>query len=236
MTIELLYPETANLFGDLMNAKLLKTAIPGVELVETGLKARPRFVDEDVSMILLCSMTERSQELVAKALMPFKDRLSELIEGGTVFLITGNAMEIFGSYIEDEDGSRIEGLNLFNFHAKRRMMNRFNSLYLGKCGDMEIVGFKSQFSHAYGEGFDPLFETLRGVGMNRETMPEGIRKNNFMATYVLGPLLVLNPDFAKYIFRLLGAADAVLSFEEAAYDAYNLRLAEFKDPKTGFGY
>jgi len=236
MTIELLYPEVANLFGDLMNAKLLKTAIPDAELVETRLKSRPRFADEDVSMIILCSMTERSQELVAQALMPFRDRLSALIDSGTVFLITGNAMEIFGIHIENEDGSRIEMLNLFNFHTKRRMMNRFNSLYLGKCGDIEVVGFKSQFSHAYGDGFAPLFETLRGVGINRETMPEGIRKNNFMATYVLGPLLVLNPDFAKYIFTLLGAENAALPFEEAAYDAYNLRLAEFKDPKTGFGY
>ena len=234
--IELLYSEVANLFGDLANAKLLKAAIPGVDMVETGLKNRPRFVDEDVSMIILCSMTERSQELVAAALMPFRDRLLELIEAGTVFLVTGNAMEIFGSFIENEDGSRIETLNLFNFHAKRRMMSRFNSLYLGKCGDIEIVGFKSQFSHAYGDGFAPLFETVKGVGLNPGTMPEGIRKNNFMATYVLGPLLVLNPDFAKYIFTLLGAENAVLPFEAAAYDAYTLRLAEFKDPKTGFGY
>ena len=236
MTIELLYPEVANLFGDLANAKLLKAAIHGAEMVETGLKTRPRFADGAVDMILLGSMTERSQELAAAALMPLRDRLSELIEGGTVFLVTGNAMEIFGSHIENEDGSKIEMLNLFDFHAKRRMMNRFNSLYLGKCGDIEVVGFKSQFSHAFGEGFDPLFETVRGVGINPGVMSEGVRKNNFMATYVLGPLLVLNPDFAKYIFTLLGADDAVLPFEDAAYDAYNLRLAEFKDPKTGFGY
>ena len=236
MTIELLYPEVANLFGDLMNAKLLKAAIPEAQLIETGLKDRPRFADEAVSMIILCSMTERSQELVVQALTPFKDRLSELIDNGTVFLITGNATEIFGSYIENEDGSKIEALDLFSFHAKRRMMNRFNSLYLGKCGEVEVVGFKSQFSHAYGDGFKPLFETQRGTGMNPNTLPEGIRKNNFMATYVLGPLLVLNPDFAKYIFTLLGADTASLPFEAAAYDAYNLRLAEFKDPKTGFGY
>ncbi len=41
-----------------------------------------------------------------------------------------------------------------------------------------------------------------------------------MATYVIGPLLVLNPPFAKYVLRQCGAADPELAFEEAAMDAY----------------
>jgi CobQ-like glutamine amidotransferase family enzyme len=51
-------------------------------------------------------MTENAQNLVIEALMPYKDILAERIEGGTVFLATGNALEIFGQFIQNEDGSR----------------------------------------------------------------------------------------------------------------------------------
>jgi hypothetical protein len=57
-----------------------------------------------------------------------------------------------------------------------------------------------------------------------------------MATYVLGPLLILNPPFAKYLLELLGAGGRPLVFEEAAMEAYRLRLEEFRDPKRGFIY
>lgn len=121
--------------------------------------------------------------------------------------------------------------------AKRRMTDRYNSLWLGKFGGLDMVGLKSQFAHAYGgDGVAGLFETVRGAGRNPGVKPEGIRKNNFMATYVLGPLLIMNPLFTKYIMGLLGAGDRPLAYEEAAMDSYNLRLKEYSDPKRGFDY
>ena len=236
MKIEILYPEICYLFGDLMNIEYLRRCVPETELIKTPLKTPPAFLTGDVDMIYLCSMTEDAQSLVADALRPYKERIEALIDSGTVFLVTGNALEVFIKSIEDEDGSQTEMLGLFDFTAKRQMLRRHNSLYLGKFGDIDIVGFKSQFAHAYGDGTDALFETIRGVGRNPDVGPEGIRRNNFMATYVLGPLLVLNPPFTKYILALLGAPDAPLVFEEAALKAYTLRLEEFNDPKRGFLY
>ncbi|MDR3278230.1 MAG: hypothetical protein LBT12_05595, partial [Oscillospiraceae bacterium] len=141
-----------------------------------------------------------------------------------------------GEYIEDGDGTRHEMLGIFNTRAKRKMMERYNSLYLGKLGETDIVGFKSQFSHSYGENGDGLFTTARGAGLNPETQAEGLRRSNFMATYVLGPLLILNPPFTKHLLGLLGKPGAALPFEKAAMDSYTLRLKEFSDPKTGFAY
>jgi CobQ-like glutamine amidotransferase family enzyme len=116
------------------------------------------------------------------------------------------------------------------------MMNRYNSLYLGKFEDIDIVGFKSQFSHSYGNQTPSLFDTVRGSGRNPDVTAEGIHKNNFMATYLLGPLLILNPLFTKYIIKLLGVSDRPLAFENAALDSYFLRLKEFSDPNRGFQY
>ncbi len=236
MKIEILYPEICYLFGDLMNIEYLRRSVPDAQVVRTPLKTPPAFLDGGVDLVYLCSMTEKAQVLVSDALRPHKERLEELIDGGTVFLATGNALEVFVKSIEDEDGSRTDMLGLFDFTAKRRMMHRHNSLYLGKFGELDIVGFKSQFAHLYGDGADALFETVRGAGRNPGAVPEGIRKNNFLATYLLGPLLILNPPFTKHLLGLLGEGDRPLLFEEAAMDSYRLRLEEFKDPKRGFVY
>ena len=61
--------------------------------------------------------------------------------------------------------------------------------------------------------------------------------NHFFATHITGPLLVLNPTFTKwYMEQMMGVENAVLAFEEAAMDAYNLRVAEYTDPGTGIYY
>lgn len=236
MKIEILFPEVCYLYGDLMNVEYLHRSIPEAEIIRTSLKTPPAFLNGDVNMVYLCSMTEKAQELVIEALRSHKEKIEELIDGGTVFLATGNALEIFIKHIENEDGSKIEALGLFNLTAKRRMMDRYNSLWLGKLGDIHMVGLKSQFAHTFGDDGDGLFETVRGAGRNPGVKPEGIRKNNFMATYVLGPLLIMNPLFTKYIMELLGIKDRPLAYEEAAMDSYNLRLQEYSDPKRGFDY
>ena len=146
MKIEVLFPEICNLYGDLMNVKYLKHCCPDIELAGSSLKDEPLFITEKPDMIYMGSMTEASQELVIKKLILYKGRIMQLIDENAIFLVTGNATEVFGMAIENEDGNVIDGLGVFDFTAKRRMMARYNSLYLGKFGDTDIVGFKSQFS------------------------------------------------------------------------------------------
>ncbi len=107
---------------------------PEAEVVRTPLKTTPAFVGGGVDLVYMCSMTESAQPLAADALRPHVERMTELIDGGTVFLMTGNALEIFVRSIEDEDGGQTEMLGLFDFTARRRMMKRHNSLYLGNSG------------------------------------------------------------------------------------------------------
>lgn len=237
MKIEVLFPEICNLYGDLMNPEFLSRSSSEFELVNTSLKSEPLFATEKPALIYMGTMTERSQELALTALMPHRERIIALIDEGVPFLITGNAMELFGEYILLEDGRKIDCLGIFPIYAKRQMMNRYNSLYIGKFGDMDIVGFKSQFSHSYGDNSSfALFETTRGAGLNTEVMAEGVRKNNFFGTYLIGPLLVLNPPFAKYLMELIGIPEPSLEFERECYDVYEHRIKEFSEPNRGFIY
>ena len=163
MKIEILFPEFCNLFGDIFNMKYLKMCLPDAEFIETALDDEPKFVKEEVNLIYLGPMTENTQEKVINVLMPYKARIEELIEKNVVFLFTGNALEVLGKYIENEDGSRIEGVGIFDVYSKRDMMNRHNSYLVGKFEDIELVGFKSQFTMMYGDNSNEYFLEIKKV-------------------------------------------------------------------------
>lgn len=228
--IEFLYPEACNLYGDTFNIKYLEKCLgENAKIIRTALTDKPAFVTEDVNMIYIGPMTEKMQEIVINKLKPYKEKIEELIEKNVLFLATGNSLEVFGKYIENEDGNKIEALGIFDIYAKRQMFNRHNSMFLGKYEDIEIMGFKSQFTFCYGENKDMYFaEVEKGIGLNPESKLEGIKKNNFIGTYVIGPILVLNPEFTKKILQKLGIQEPKLVFEKCIEKAYNQRLEEFK--------
>lgn len=229
LKIEILFPEFCNLYGDISNMKYLKKCLPNANFIETAFDEEPTFIKEKVNFIYLGPMTESMQEKVITKLKPYKERIKELIEENIIFLVTGNAIEIFGEYIENEDGSRIEALGIFNIYAKRDMLHRHNSTFIGKWEDIEIVGFKSQFTFGYGDNKENYFaEVEKGIGINKESNLEGIQKNNFIATYLIGPILILNPYFTKKLIQKIGIEEPKIAFEEDTINAYKQRLEEFK--------
>jgi len=233
--IEVLYPEFANLFGDIMNIRYLEKCMPNAQIIYTGLNDIPTFTKEKVSMIYMGPMTEHQQEIVIEALTPYREHVKKCIKKNIIFLLTGNAFETFGSYIENEDGSRINGLKLFPTYAKRNMFHRYNSLIMGEYQGITLVGFKAQFSHSYGNNSNCYFyKVLRGDGLHPGSQLEGIHKNNFFGTYTVGPFLIENPLFVKYLMELMGVENPVLAFESSIMEAYQKRLAEFEDPKLRY--
>ena len=228
MKIEILFPEFCNLYGDMFNMKYLKKCLPDAEFIETALEEEPAFVKENVNLIYLGPMTEKTQEKVISKLLPYKEKIIELIENNVVFLFTGNAIEVLGKYIENEDGTRIDGVGIFNVYAKRDMFHRHNSFLIGKYEDIEVIGFKSQFTMLYGDNTNMAFlEVEKGIGINKESKLEGIKKNNFIGTYLIGPLLILNPLFTKKILEMLGLESEV-ALKEETMAAYEERIKEFR--------
>lgn len=235
--IEYLFPEISNLYGDPFNVKYLVGCVrengTECEVVTDSLNEEPLFNRVNPDVIYLGPMTEHSQELAIDRLSKYRDRICELVKAGTIFFITGNAIEIFIKGIECEDGRFIEGLNLYPYVARRKMFARYNSLFLGEFEGIKIVGNKSQFTHSFGECEDYAFiKVTRGDGLCPGNMNEGIKDNNFMATYLLGPLLPLNPLLTKNLLVKMGISNPKLQFEEEAMKAYEIRLKEFENPET----
>lgn len=230
MRIEILFPEFCNLFGDMSNMRYLKKCLPEAEFIEAPFRGEPVFFTEDVDLVYLGPMTERMQERVIEKFRPHRDRISALIDGGTVFLFTGNALEVLGSSIRNEDGSQVEGLGLFPLYARRDMLHRHNSTFLGSFQGEPVMGFKSQFTMAYPEGdVEGLFQVEKGVGLNPKCKFEGVRKNNFFGTYLIGPALLLNPPFTRHLLSCMGVEDPSLAFEEEMLAAYEKRLKDFRE-------
>lgn len=61
---------------------------------------------------------------------------------------------------------------------------------------------------------------------------EGIARNNFIGTYLLGPVLILNPDSTKQLLFKITGQKIEPAFEKEVVDAYKTRHDEFNDKHT----
>lgn len=227
MKIEVLYSEVANLYGDIYNIHYLEKCLPDTTVYYTSLNDKPKFTKEKIDLIYMGPMMEKHQEIVIEKLRPYKDKIKELIENDTVFLICGNAVEIFGSKIDD-----IEALNIFNYYSKRDFSHHHHSCFLGEFDNKKIVGFKSQFSHSYNNDY-PFIRKINGYGFNKDDMFEGVLYHNFIGTYLIGPFLIMNPYFTKHLFKLLNQK-AKLVYEKDLIKAYDIRIKEFEDERMKY--
>ena len=238
LTIEMLYPEIANLHGDNFNITYLSQCRPDARIVRTSLTEQPAFVNGPVDLVYLGAMTEKGQLTAIDRLRPHRERIEALIEAGTSFLFTHNALEVLGQRIRnDEMGYDVAGVGVFDVESTLQMFGRYSGKVMGDVAEAgpehPVVGYKSQFSMVAGGDSLPGFLTAhRGIGRNRTTSVEGIRRNNFIGTSLIGPLLVINPHFTRGLLaRLDPDTEPALAHEGLAIAAYETRLADFRDGK-----
>ena len=235
MKVEVLYPEVCNLCGEQANISYLKTCCPEIQVIETDLHTRPRFLDEDIAMVYLGSATERGLQLIIHALRPYLAEVRTKLDAGQFFLATGNAPDALCQRIESDAAPTVEGLGLLPGTVRYRMMARHNSFYLGKWDNLDIVGFKSLFGFTYDCTAEPWFITVKGVGRDGKDAADGFRAKELYATHLIGPLLVLNPGLCQWVLRKIGAPDT-LAYQDAILAAYEKRIAEFAEPNRNYLY
>lgn len=237
--IEVLYPEFGNQAGDNGNALYLRACLPGATFIETAYGDEPAFASQDVSAIVMGGMTEAHQQLAATALLPHAARLAQLADAGTPMLFTHSAAELLGSSFGTPVGGQAQGLGILDFSTRLDMPKRYLCSTVGSFdpsdgGDpLQILGFKIQFTQmqAGADGSCRPFCTLnRGWGLAEQNPFEGLIRGGLIATWILGPLLPTNPDFARWFCeKITGSAD-ILPFEKEARAAYRVRAAELTHP------
>ena len=235
--IEFLFPEAADLFGELGDMDYLQQIFPRGEFIRTQIMQKPFFIENDCDLVFMAPRSERVQALALERLMPYKEAIRRKVEDGMHFLFLGNAQELFGAYIEADDGSKMPCLDIFPIYAKQQMMNRLSSLFLGDKDGLPIVGAKAQFTQLYETDPSrpvPAFcEVRRGIGRHENAEKEGIHYKNFIGTSILGPFLLANPPFTeRWLKSLSGISYLKLPHADLAFKAYHKRLEELRDPRS----
>ena len=238
LTIEMLFPEIANLHGDNANIGYLAQCRPDARVIRTSLTDTPAFATEPVDLVYLGALTEQGQLKAIERLRPHRKRIEALIEAGTAFLFTHNALEVLGTRIRnDEMNYDVPGVGIFELESTLRMFGRYNGKVMGTVAEVgaehPVLGYKSQFSMVTGGASLPGFLTAdRGIGRNTGTAVEGVRHNRFIGTSLIGPLLIVNPHLTRSLLAQLDPdTEPTLAHESFALAAYDARLNDFRDER-----
>ena len=121
MVIAYLYGDLLNLYGNDGNIKILtqKLAEAGVEAEVRYLSVGDKLDFTEYDVVYMGSGTEENQKIAIEALSPYKDEIKAAIDGGKLFLMTGNSLDIFGQKLDGADVVEdVEGLGVFDYHCK----------------------------------------------------------------------------------------------------------------------
>lgn len=205
ITIAHLYYDLLNLYGENGNIKALKKQLEnqGVSVTVLSLSIEDELHFDDYDMVYIGAGTEDNQKLVLKHLFKYRDEIEKHIKEKQLFLVTGNAIELFGRYIYTTDKKKIKALNIFPYFAKQEKF-RITDEALFQCDFVKepVLGFQNQNS-IMRENKDPLFHVIHGTGSYPTSKKEGIHEYEFYGTYLIGPLLVRNPELLKYFVKKL---------------------------------
>lgn len=203
LTIAHLYYDLMNLYGENGNIKTLIKHLQDqgidVSLKKLSLNDELKFFNYD--LVYIGMGTENNQKLALKHLLNYQEDIKKAIEEGKFFLITGNAIELFGKFIIDIDGKKYKALNIFNYQSKEEKERLAAEIvFQTNLVTDNVIGFQNQRSTMINNK-QYLFNVIKGIGSYPSSMTEGIHYKNFYGTYAIGPILIRNPHLLQYFIK-----------------------------------
>lgn len=240
-----LYYDLMNLYGENGNIRFLKSVLndQDIEVKVSKLTIGDNIDFNQYDFLYIGCGSDENLLIVLEDIKKYKDKIKKCIDDNKFFLATGNAIELFGTVIFDEDkdnpGALIpyEGLGIFDYHAPLEKTRIVGEQYFETDLIKEkIVGFQNR-SHSIEGCNDNLFKVISGTGYSSTNSSyEGIHKNNFFGTYLFGPLLVRNPYFTDYLVKELCKINKIKyknpDYNQMCYKAYQEYLNNFYNEKS----
>ena len=174
-----------NLYGEIGNLKVIEYQLKKqkINVIIDKLSLNDKIEFEKYDLIYIGSGTKKSTLLVLEDLKKYKQQVKEYIENNKFMLVTGNSINVFSKKIGDT-----EALNIFDFN-----ISYSNTRLVGDVILDNIIGFQNR---------DTLIENNNNPIFNNSEI--GIHYKNFYGTYIIGPLLIRNPNFSqKFIKNLI---------------------------------
>jgi CobQ-like glutamine amidotransferase family enzyme len=203
-----LYPTLMNVYGDRGNIICLQRRCGrrGIDLQVTALGLRAPLDREEFDLLFMGGAQDREQRLVSDDLVRMKGpALRAAAEAGVVVLAVCGGYQLAGHFYRGADGEELRGagvLDLQTVHPGPRAKRLIGNLVARWSGG-ELAGFENHGGRTYlGPGCEPLAEVVKGFGNDGESGFEGARYKNVFGTYLHGPLLPKNPEFADHLISL----------------------------------
>ena len=204
-----LYPELMNLSGDIGNLMAVTRRLSELGLrweVDRASVGDPMpFGEYD---LILAGNAPLSALLAAmRDMAPRAAELRAAMEAGRVFLFTGSARCLLGGDLRLRSGRCVSGARILA--ESHREVTRFTGEAVATRPGMGNTAYLGSFDRELetdAASERPLFQTLRGIGDKPEAIYEGVFRGNLYATYLLGPLLVRNPELLEEIVAKLAGS------------------------------
>ena len=197
ITIAHLYYDLLNLYGECGNVRILKKILEeqNVDVVVKFLTVDDKLNFEDYDFVYMGMGIEDNLKIANKHLKKYKKDIQKYIEDGKYFICTGNSYELFGKEIAFESET-IKTLGIFDYKSK--ILEERKIMEISAKTDMidkELIGFMNTGSTNDNEK-ENFLKNINDTDEN-----EGIIYKNFIGTYLIGPLLVRNPELLKLIVK-----------------------------------
>lgn len=202
-----MYPDLLNLYGDRGNILTLKRRC---EWRGIDVEVKPIMVDTktnftDVDILFLGGGSDREQKIVSDdlTLKRAKNLKAAINDYLTVLSICGG-YQLLGKYYKTGTGNKLPGigaLDAYTVAGNRRMIE--NVIIEADINGIKfkMVGFENHSGKTYLENIKPLGTVISGNGNNGEDHMEGAMYKNTYGTYLHGPVLPKNPEFADILIQ-----------------------------------
>ncbi|MEN9735574.1 MAG: hypothetical protein RL129_284 [Actinomycetota bacterium] len=150
---------------------------------------------------LLGGAEDAAQILSIEALKRDEETINLVIERGAVFLAVCAGFQILGNTFY-ADGKELRGLGLLDVDSvpgSKRCVGDIKTQFLGM--DIELTGFENHAGQTIlGKGAQAFGKVKTGYG-NGDGKFDGAMSGNIFGTYMHGPILARNPEFADLLLN-----------------------------------
>jgi lipid II isoglutaminyl synthase (glutamine-hydrolysing) len=209
LTIGWLYPELMSTYGDRGNIIVLQKRCNWRKIGTEILRLDLDFKREDLrkcDFLFMGGAQDREQQIVAKDLMKKREDLKKMIEDGVPGLFVCGAYQFLGNYYREANGTVINSLKILDLFTENPgigFSRLIGNVAIRLLNGQTVVGFENHGGRTYLEKNIKSFgKVIKGFGNNGKDQTEGAIYKNTFGTYLHGPILPKNPEFADYLIKL----------------------------------
>ncbi len=205
LKIAWLYYDLLELYGDRGNIKVLETLLTRngfeVEVDKITINSDTDISNHDI--IFLGGGTDSAQEMLYEDLISRKEQIKTAMDNKCFVLTICGGYQMFGKYYIDAHQNKLAGLEIFDFYTEGGTNRCIGNVVCEtelNGEEITLVGFENHGGQTKNVS-SPFAKIISGNGNEFSSAYEGCMIDNFIGTYLHGPLLPKNPEIAKYMIE-----------------------------------